>query len=237
MTFEAESVLDMLAKADTVERWTSDGVVSLPAVMSAGECDALTALYEDRSTFRSRVVMERHNFGRGEYAYFAYPLPLIIAQLRTRLYASLAGWANSMMEAMGYDTRYPPTHAEFLDRCHGAGQHRATPLLLRYGPGDFNCLHRDLYGDVAFPIQAALFLNEPDEDYGGGEFVLVENRPRQQARVRVLRPSKGDLVIFPNNERPVAGVRRTLRASVRHGVSEVTRGQRSVLGIIFHDAT
>lgn len=219
------------------EQWWRDGFARIPSVLGADDCHTLAGLYAERGRFRSRVIMAQHNYGRGEYAYFAHPLPKVVAALRRRLYPHLVPWANEMMERLGRPQRYPDSLAEFHDRCHAAGQCRPTPLLLRYESGDFNCLHRDLYGDVAFPLQAAVFLSKPEHDYTGGEFVLVENRPRQQSRARVVPAKQGDMVIFATNERPVAGAKKTLRATVRHGVSEVTSGERWVLGIIFHDAS
>lgn len=216
--------------------WLRDGAVQLRGVLSAKACRRLIDLYAEPERFRSRIVMERYQFGRGEYSYFDYPLPDLVSELREQLYTQLVPWANRMMETLGAAERYPRTLAEFLHHCHAAGQSRPTPLMLKYEAGDFNCLHRDIYGPTAFPLQAALFLSDPDTDYDGGEFVLVENRPRQQARTRVYRPGIGDIVIFANDVRPAQGVKKMLRANVRHGVSEVTRGQRWVLGLIFHDA-
>ncbi|MFC3712672.1 2OG-Fe(II) oxygenase [Sphingoaurantiacus capsulatus] len=200
-------------------------------------CEAVVAMYDGDDRFRSRVVMARHGFGRGEYKYFAYPLPDLIQRLRTALYPRLALIANRWNAAMGIGVRFPDTHAEFLDRCHAAGQLRPTPLLLRYGPGDYNCLHQDLYGEHVFPLQAAILLSRPGEDFEGGEFVLTEQRPRMQSRADVVPLTQGQAVIFAVNQRPVQGTRGTYRVALRHGVSKLRSGTRHTLGIIFHDAT
>jgi uncharacterized protein len=212
------------------------GYARLPGLLEPGECAAIARLYEDAAHFRSRVVMSRHGFGRGEYQYFAYPLPPVVTQLRHALYAQLAGFSNGWQELLGHAARFPPTHGEFLERCHAADQRRPTPLLLRYGAGDFNCLHQDLYGEHVFPLQMAVLLSRPETDFTGGEFVLTEQRPRQQSRVEVVPLSQGDAVIFAVNERPVQGSRGHYRVKMRHGVSRVLAGQRSTLGIILHDA-
>jgi hypothetical protein len=200
------------------------------------ECDHLTGLYSDERSFRSRIVMERHGFGRGEYKYFSYPLPDIVDALRTSLYRHLAPVANEWNALMKLDVRYPSEHAGFLERCHAAGQPRPTPLLLRYQTGDFNCLHQDLYGEHVFPIQVAFLLSEPGRDFTGGEFVLAEQRPRMQSRPEVVHLRQGDAVAFAVNHRPVRGSRGTYRGTLRHGVSRLRSGQRYTLGIIFHDA-
>ncbi len=192
--------------------------------------------YATDALFRKRIVMERHGYGRGEYGYFAYPLPARVAQLRTALYPPLADIANRWNEAMKVETRYPAGHAEFLARCHDAGQTRPTPLVLKYGEGDYNCLHQDLYGDHFFPLQVAVLLSEPAQDFTGGEFVLTEQRPRMQSRVEVVPLAKGDAVVFPVQRRPVRGTRGVYRVTLRHGVSRVRSGSRFTLGIIFHDA-
>jgi hypothetical protein len=181
--------------------------------------------------------MARHGFGRGEYRYFSYPLPPIIQELRSGLYPQLAPIANRWHERMGIETRFSSTHQEFLDRCHAAGQIRPTPLLLRYGPEDFNCLHQDLYGEHVFPLQIATLLSEPGKDFEGGEFVLTEQRPRMQTRPAVVPLAKGDAVLFAVNSRPVQGSRGSYRVALRHGVSKVRSGRRHTVGIIFHDAT
>jgi hypothetical protein len=212
------------------------GFALLTGMLDAGECAALARRYDDPGQFRSRVVMARHGFGRGEYQYFSYPLPDVIQDLRTRLYARLAPIANGWNETLRSERRFPATHAEFLAQCHAAGQSRATPLLLRYGAGDFNCLHQDLYGEQVFPLQVAVLLSQPEVDFTGGEFVLTEQRPRQQSRVEVVSLTQGDAVVFAVNERPVAGTRGSYRVKMRHGVSRVRAGQRHTLGIIMHDA-
>jgi hypothetical protein len=207
-------------------------------LLTPRECRALTALYEEeeQGRFRSRVVMARHGFGRGEYKYFAYPLPPLVAELRQALYPRLVPVARRWFAATGRRADLPDTLDAYLERCHAAGQTRPTPLLLRYGEGDYNCLHQDLYGDLAFPLQATILLSAPGTDFAGGEFVLVEQRPRMQSRPEVVPLRQGEAVIFAVNERPVAGVRGTYRVKMRHGVSRVRRGTRLTLGIIFHDA-
>ena len=212
------------------------GCAVLPKLLSADECRAIAALYPDESNFRSHIHMARHGFGKGEYRYFKYPLPALINGLRTELYPRLARLANEWNGRMGIDDRYPDDHASFLRRCHDAGQTRPTPLLLQYVPGDFNCLHQDLYGDLAFPIQVAILLSEPGEDFTGGEFVLTEQRPRMQSRVEVVPLRRGDAVAFAVHHRPVKGSRGNYRVNLRHGVSRVRSGMRRTLGIIFHDA-
>ena len=208
----------------------------LPGLLDAASCAAVAALYAQENAFRSRVVMARHGYGRGEYQYFCHPLPPTIASLRTQLYAPLAPLANTWYERMGLTPRFPAHHAEFLARCHAAGQQRATPLLLRYGSGDYNHLHQDLYGEHCFPLQVAVLLSAPGEDFSGGEFVLTEQRPRQQSRVEVITLNQGDAVVFAVNQRPQAGTRGDYRVTMRHGVSRLRSGERMTLGIIFHDA-
>lgn len=212
------------------------GCAVLPKLLTPEECRAVAALYPDESHFRSHVVMARHGFGKGEYRYFKYPLPDLIGGLRTALYPHLAGVANAWNTRMGIDERYPDAHAAFLQRCHEAGQERPTPLLLQYVPGDFNCLHQDLYGDLAFPIQVAILLSEPGRDFTGGEFALTEQRPRMQSRVEVVPLRQGDAVAFAVHNRPVQGAKGNYRVNLRHGVSRVRSGRRHTLGIIFHDA-
>jgi uncharacterized protein len=212
------------------------GCAVLPSVLSRDECAALAASYDDESQFRSRVVMASHGFGRGEYKYFDYPLPELVAGLRAALYPRLAPVANRWNEAMGIDARFPDEHAEFLDLCHRAGQTKPTPLILRYGAGDYNCLHQDVYGDLVFPLQVAFLLSAPGKDFTGGEFVLTEQRPRMQSRAEVVPLSQGDGVIFAVRQRPVRGTRGAYRVNLRHGVSRLRSGQRHTLGIIFHDA-
>jgi hypothetical protein len=199
-------------------------------------CSVLAALYDEQWHFRSTVVMQRHNFGRGEYRYFAYPLPAVVRKLRSDLYAPLARIANEWASIGGTAATFPDSHTAYLATCHAAGQTRPTPLLLRYGPGDYNCLHQDLYGALAFPFQATIMLSNPDRDFTGGEFVLVEQRPRAQSRAEVIRLRQGEAVIFPVNRRIVRGARGAYRTVMRHGVSRVSDGTRHTLGIIFHDA-
>lgn len=214
----------------------ADGHAILHSMLLPEECASLAAAYEDDARFRSRVVMARHGFGRGEYKYFAYPLPALIAGLRTALYPRLCGIANRWNEAMGIAVRYPDDHEEFLDRCHGAGQTRPTPLLLQYGEGDYNCLHQDIYGEHVFALQVAFLLSQPDRDFTGGEFVLTEQRPRMQSRATIVPLNQGSGVIFAVNNRPVQGTRGSYRVKMRHGVSRIRSGRRHTLGIIFHDA-
>ena len=212
------------------------GAVAIPGLLTAEECAGIAALYTDEAHFRSHVVMARHGFGKGEYRYFRYPLPGLLAGLRTALYPPLARVANGWHARLGAETRYPPAHAEFLAACHAAGQTRPTPLLLQYGPGDFNCLHQDLYGDLAFPLQVAVLLSQPGRDFTGGEFVLTEQRPRMQSRPEVVSLAQGDAVAFAVHARPVQGTRGTYRVNMRHGVSRLRSGRRHAVGIIFHDA-
>ena len=213
------------------------GCAVLPRLLDAGTCAALAAQYDDASRFRSRVVMQRHGFGRGEYQYWAYPLPDAVAALRTGLYRPLAAIANRWHATMGLEARFPPEHATFLARCHAAGQARPTPLLLRYGEGDYNCLHQDVYGEHVFPLQLAVLLSRPRDDFTGGEFVLTEQRPRMQSRAEVVPLAQGDAVLFPVAQRPVNGTRGSYRVNMRHGVSRLRSGVRHTLGIIFHDAS
>jgi uncharacterized protein len=212
------------------------GCAVLPKLLSREECCSIAALYLDERHFRSHVVMARHGFGKGEYRYFKYPLPDLLGGLRTALYPHLAGVANAWNGRMGIDERYPGDHLSFLTRCHAAGQTRPTPLLLQYVPGDFNCLHQDLYGDLAFPIQVAILLSEPGTDFTGGEFVLTEQRPRMQSRAEVVPIRQGDAVAFAVHHRPVQGAKGHYRVNLRHGVSRVRSGMRHTVGIIFHDA-
>jgi hypothetical protein len=214
----------------------SQGNAVLERLVSKAECDALAALYPRDDLFRSRVVMGRHGFGRGEYKYFRYPLPDLIARLRTALYPRLAPIANRWMGAMGLDVRYPDKHAQFIKRCHAAGQRRPTPLLLRYGVDDYNCLHQDLYGEHVFPLQLTILLSQPGRDFTGGEFVMTEQRPRMQSRPAVVTLAQGDAVVFAVHQRPVQGTRGVYRVNLRHGVSRVLSGHRHTAGIIFHDA-
>jgi hypothetical protein len=212
------------------------GCAVLEGLLTPEECAGIVSLYPDESHFRSHVVMARHGFGRGEYRYFKYPLPELLGGLRTALYPRLADVANEWNGRMGDERRYPASDAEFLRACQKAGQVRPTPLLLRYVAGDFNCLHQDLYGDLAFPIQVAILLSEPGRDFTGGEFVLTEQRPRMQSRVEVVPLRQGDAVAFAVHNRPVEGSRGSYRVNLRHGVSRVRSGLRHTVGIIFHDA-
>ena len=214
----------------------ADGHALVTALLSAAECRALKALYSEDVRFRSRVVMARHGYGRGEYRYFAYPLPDPVGALRASLYPRLADLANRWNEAMGLDARYPADHAAYLRVCHRAGQTKPTPLLLRYEEGDYNHLHQDIYGEHVFPLQVAILLSAPGTDFTGGEFVLTEQRPRMQSRVEVVPLTQGDAVIFPVRHRPIRGSRGFYRATIRHGVSRLRSGHRQTLGIIFHDA-
>ncbi|MGO4703210.1 2OG-Fe(II) oxygenase [Dyella sp. 2RAB6] len=220
-----------------LQQLDAQGHAVLPGLLAPETCDRIVSLYDRPALFRSKVLMARHGFGRGEYQYFDYPLPSPVAELRAALYPRLAPLANQWNEAMGIDVRYPERHAEFLQRCHHAGQLRPTPLLLRYGTGDYNCLHQDLYGEHVFPLQVAVLLCEPWRDFSGGEFVLTEQRPRMQSRPHVVPLGEGDAVIFAVHHRPVRGSRGSYRVNLRHGVSELRSGRRHTLGIIFHDAT
>ncbi|RYD44891.1 MAG: proline hydroxylase [Sphingomonadales bacterium] len=222
---------DVIAAALDREGWAV-----LPGLLGGDACDEVAALYAQEAGFRSHVSMARHGFGRGEYRYFAYPLPPLVADLRGGLYPNLAPIANRWHERMGMAVRFPDEYAEFLTRCHDAGQQRPTPLLLQYGAGDYNCLHQDLYGEHVFPLQVAVLLSAPGADFTGGEFVLTEQRPRMQSRAAVVPLAKGDAVVFAVNARPVKGARGDYRVAMRHGVSEIRSGRRHTLGVIFHDA-
>jgi uncharacterized protein len=237
-----QSSSDIAARVDAID-WAqataeldAQGCAVLKGLLTPDECAALAAMYPDDSHFRSRIVMGRHGFGRGEYKYFSYPLPDLIAELRPLLYQRLTGIANRWNEAMGIDIRYPASHAAFLKRCHEAGQTRPTPLLLQYEAGDFNCLHQDLYGEHVFPLQVAILLSKPERDFTGGEFVLTEQRPRMQSRAEVVPLTQGDAVAFAVHHRPVQGTRGTYRVNMRHGVSRLRSGHRHTVGVIFHDA-
>ncbi|MBU9664722.1 2OG-Fe(II) oxygenase [Burkholderia multivorans] len=234
--------VDVASRVDTLDWHLIDtdldgyGCAHVPGLLSPDECHALAALYPDDTRYRSRVVMARHGFGRGEYKYFAYPLPTLVDALRTALYRRLAPIANRWNRALGIDTRYPADLPAFLARCHEAGQTRPTPLLLQYGPGDYNCLHQDLYGEHVFPLQVAILLSAPERDFTGGEFVLTEQRPRMQSRAEVVPLAQGDAVVFAVHSRPVQGTRGVYRVNLRHGVSRIRSGHRHTVGIIFHDA-
>jgi len=230
---------DRLASIDwrNVESGLNDtGAAVLGRLLTPMECRETAALYDCDAKFRSRIVMARHGFGKGEYKYFCYPLPPLVQTLRTALYPHLAPIANAWTERMGLEARYPATHREFLELCHKQGQTRPTPLLLRYETGDYNCLHQDLYGELAFPLQVAILLSEPGKDFTGGEFVMTEQRPRMQSRADVIPLSQGDAVVFAVHHRPVKGTRGTYRVNLRHGVSRLRSGHRHTLGVIFHDA-
>ena len=239
MLVAAEDALRRVSEVDWQEisrKLDEQGSAVLEGLLSPGECGALAGLYPGDEHFRSRVVMGRHGFGRGEYKYFNYPLPDIIVDLRRTIYSRLAPIANRWNAAMGLEVRYPESHADFIRRCHEAGQLRPTPLLLQYEEGDYNCLHQDLYGEHVFPIQVAILLSEPGRDFTGGEFVLTEQRPRMQSRPEVVPLRQGDAVAFAVHHRPVRGTRGTYRVNLRHGVSRLRSGHRHTLGIIFHDA-
>jgi hypothetical protein len=214
----------------------AEGNAVINGILSPDECDEVRTLYDRDEMFRSTVVMERHGFGRGEYRYFRYPLPDLIARLRTEFYPHLATIANRWSEAMGIHIRFPATHKEYLQRCNEAGQDKPTPLILKYGTDDYNCLHQDLYGEHVFPLQVAVLLSEPQKDFTGGEFVITEQRPRMQSRPMVVPLRKGDGVVFAVHHRPVHGKKSVYRVNLRHGVSRISSGSRSTLGIIFHDA-
>ena len=214
----------------------ASGWAILPGLLAPAECGAMAALYDQPEHFRSQVIMARHGYGRGEYRYFRYALPPLVDRLRTELYPRLAPIANAWHERLGNPVRFPDSHAEFLARCRAAGQVRPTPLLLRYGPGDYNCLHQDLYGEHVFPLQLAILLDAPGSDFTGGDFVLTEQRPRMQSRAEVVPLQQGDAVVFAVNHRPVAGTRGDYRVTMRHGVGTIRSGRRHTLGFIFHDA-
>ncbi len=234
---------DLATRVDTIDwrRLEDDlnqfGCATVDQLLTAGECDALSALYAQDALYRSRVVMARHGFGRGEYKYYRYPLPEIIGTLRETVYPHLAPVANRWNALMGIDARYPADHADFINRCHAAGQTRPTPLILQYAEGDYNCLHQDLYGEHVFPIQLAILLSVPGRDFTGGEFVMTEQRPRMQSRAEVVPLAQGDAVIFAVHHRPVNGTRGVYRVNLRHGVSRLRFGHRHTAGVIFHDAT
>ena len=225
--------LDWVGIAGTLDR---EGFATVAGLLRTDQCGALADYYRDDSRFRSRVVMARHGFGRGEYKYFDNPLPQLVADLRTALYPPLSGIANRWNDEMSVETRYPDSHAAYLNQCHTAGQTKPTPLILKYEAGDYNCLHQDLYGEMVFPLQITCLLSQPERDFTGGEFVMTAQRPRMQSRALVVPLQQGDGVIFPVRQRPVQGVKRRYRVNMRHGVSRVRSGRRFTLGIIFHDA-
>ncbi|WP_313570263.1 2OG-Fe(II) oxygenase [Comamonas terrigena] len=213
------------------------GCAVIPQLLTPQDCQALVALYAQPAVFRSRIVMQRHGFGNGEYQYFGYPLPDLVQGLRTSIYPHLAPLANHWYEQMGLSPRFPAEHGDFVARCHAAGQQRPTPLLVQYEAGDYNCLHQDLYGEHVFPLQMVVLLAQPGQDFTGGELVLTEQRPRMQSRVEVLALRQGDAAVFAVQQRPVQGSRGSYRVTMRHGVSRIRSGRRHTLGIIFHDAT
>lgn len=234
---------DIAARIDTIDWHEIEddlnryGCATVEKLLTAAECESLSALYAQDDLYRSRVVMGRHGFGRGEYKYYAYPLPGIIGTLRETVYPHLAPVANRWNASMGIDTRYPAAHADFIHKCHAAGQTRPTPLILHYDEGDYNCLHQDLYGEHVFPLQLAILLSVPGRDFTGGEFVMTEQRPRMQSRAEVVPLAQGDAVIFAVHHRPVNGTRGVYRVNLRHGVSRLRSGHRHTVGVIFHDAT
>jgi uncharacterized protein len=236
---DTKSVLKRVEKLDWEKIATeldAHGCAMSGPLFTAKQCKALAKLYDEEEIFRSKVVMARHGFGKGEYKYFSYPLPAVIAELRTALYPPLAEIANRWNKSMDIDVHFPPTNKGYLDRCHKEGQKKPTPLLLQYSEGDFNCLHQDIYGELIFPLQVAILLDKPDSDFTGGEFVLTEQRPRMQSRAEVVPLKQGHGVIFPVHHRPVQGTRGIYRVNMRHGVSRLQSGHRHTLGIIFHDA-
>jgi uncharacterized protein len=236
---ETNDIADRVAALDWANIATQldqFGCATTGPLLGADECAAISSRYDDDKIYRSRVIMARHGFGRGEYKYFAYPLPDVVALLRASLYPPLAAIANRWNEQMGLDQRFPAGHAAYLRRCLAGGQTKPTPLLLQYGAGDYNCLHQDVYGELVFPLQVAFLLSRPGEDFSGGEFVLTEQRPRMQSRAEVVPLRQGEGVIFPVHHRPVQGTRGVYRVNMRHGVSRLREGRRHTLGIIFHDA-
>jgi hypothetical protein len=235
-TASVETRVEMLDWPQVLAKLDAQGWAAIHGLLSPAECRGLAGAYQDDRLFRSRVVMARHGFGRGEYKYFCYPLPDLVARLRAAMYPRLVGIANRWNECMASAVHYPEVHADFIRRCHDAGQMRPTPLLLQYGPDDYNCLHQDVYGEQCFPLQVAILLSDPQTEFTGGEFALTEQRPRMQSRVAVLPLRRGDAVVFAVRYRPVKGSRGNYRVNMRHGVSPLRSGQRHTLGIIFHDA-
>ncbi|MDI9854692.1 2OG-Fe(II) oxygenase [Comamonas sp. 17RB] len=222
---------------DVSDALNHSGCAVIPQLLTPPDCQDLAALYARPAVFRSRIVMQRHGFGNGEYQYFGYPLPDLVQGLRTSVYPHLAPMANRWYEQMGLQPRFPAEHADFVARCHAAGQRHPTPLLVQYEAGDYNCLHQDLYGEHVFPLQMVVLLAQPGQDFTGGELVLTEQRPRMQSRVEVLALRQGDAAVFAVQQRPVQGSRGSYRVTMRHGVSRIRSGRRHTLGIIFHDAT
>lgn len=233
MVFQMDNSIDWSLVTTELDNF---GCAVLPSILSQAESRRIAATYTNDDQFRKRIVMARHGFGRGEYKYYNYPLPAIIQKLRSTLYPSLATLANNWNERMGVEMRYPDDHEGFVERCHLAGQDRPTPLLLQYEEGDYNCLHQDVYGEHVFPLQVAILLSQPWDDFSGGEFVLIEQRPRMQSRIEVVPLRQGDGVVFPVSQRPVKGARGYYRVNMRHGVSRLRSGKRNTLGIIFHDS-
>jgi uncharacterized protein len=236
LTYDLTMTVEDISWPQVSHDLNADGNAIIKRILSSDECDDVRELYQERNLFRSEVIMERHGFGRGEYRYFKYPLPDLIAALRTSLYPHLVPIANRWNEALGLDVRYPATHADYIRLCHQAGQNKPTPLILKYQTDDYNCLHQDLYGEHVFPLQVAVLLSEPDHDFTGGEFVMTEQRPRMQSRPVVVPLRKGDGVVFAVHHRPVQGKKSVYRVNLRHGVSRLRSGNRFTLGIIFHDA-
>jgi len=234
---DLEERIDCLDWSRLAEDMNERGYASASNVLTAAECDELVDRYNSDSLYRKTIIMEHHGYGLGEYKYYQYPLPGVVQQLRESVYPKLAPIANNWMSVLGIDKHFPDSSSELVELCHAHGQLRPTPLILRYNKGGYNALHQDLYGEVYFPMQLVLFLNEPGEDYEGGEFVLIEQKPRAQSKAIVLKPSKGDLLIFTTNFRPVKGTKGYYRVNMKHGVSELITGKRHTLGIIFHDAT
>ncbi|MEP6874693.1 MAG: 2OG-Fe(II) oxygenase [Burkholderiales bacterium] len=228
--------IDAIDWAGVAAELDAQGSATIARLLSPAECVTVAAMYANEQGFRSRVVMGRHGFGRGEYKYFSYPLPEFVADLRSALYPKLVPIANRWHEAMGVETRFPESHAAFIERCHADGQTRPTPLLLQYREGDYNCLHQDLYGAQVFPLQVVVLLSEPGRDFRGGEFVMTEQRPRMQSRPQVVPLRQGDAAVIAVHHRPVQGTRGVYRVNLRHGVSRVRSGQRHTAGIVFHDA-
>jgi uncharacterized protein len=234
-----QDIIKKIEDADWVnitETMHQNGYAIISDLLSDQQCEILKSEYNNPNTYRKTVVMERYRFGLGEYKYFNYPLPDIIQQIRTTIYPKLAPIANSWFKALHIDRQFPLQHDELLQQCHENGQQKATVLILKYGKGGFNTLHQDLYGDIYFPIQTVLFLNEPGKDYTGGEFVLTQQIPRAQSKAIVLQPKKGDILLFTTNFKPEKGVKGYYRVNMKHGVSELKSGERHTLGVIFHDA-
>ncbi len=234
---DIEKRIGLLNWDSITEDMNQNGYAGAPGVLTEEECNELIAQYNNETLYRKTINMERYRYGLGEYKYYQYPLPVIVQQLRESVYPKLAPIANNWMRVLNIDKCFPESLAELLEHCHAHNQNRPTPLILKYGKGGYNALHQDLYGDVYFPIQIVLFLNEPEKDYEGGEFVLIEQRPRAQSKAIVLKPRRGDMLVFTTNFRPVKGSKGYFRVNMKHGVSEITAGQRHTLGIIFHDAT